>query len=290
MIADVERLVEEQTGAAPSTVEPLGSGLEHVAYLVDERLVVRFAGADVMPVEREALLLATVEAVAPLPVPRPLFVVADRECLAYEYLQGVPLLELPDEVRSRSAESVGRELGGLLKTLHAVEPERVRDLVDVDDDAPEVWLDDARGSYAQAAEAVPADFRAAVERFLDSAPPPRGSARVFSHNDLGIEHVLVDPATLRVTGVIDWSDAALTDPAYDFGLLLRDLGRPGLESALAGYGGSRDATARAEFYARCALLEDLAYGLESGRAAYVGKSVNELQALFAPGVDTAKSQ
>jgi aminoglycoside phosphotransferase (APT) family kinase protein len=35
---------------------------------------------------------------------------------------------------------------------------------------------------------------------------------VLSHNDLGIEHVLVDPATLEVTGVVDWSDAAIVDP------------------------------------------------------------------------------
>jgi len=27
-----------------------------------------------------------------------------------------------------------------------------------------------------------------------------------------------------VTGIIDWSDAAIVDPAHDFGLLHRDLG------------------------------------------------------------------
>jgi aminoglycoside phosphotransferase (APT) family kinase protein len=42
---------------------------------------------------------------------------------------------------------------------------------------------------------------------------------VFSHNDLGIEHVLIDPGTWTVTGIIDWSDAAIVDPAIDFGLL-----------------------------------------------------------------------
>ncbi len=36
--------------------------------------------------------------------------------------------------------------------------------------------------------------------------------------------MLVDPDTWEVTGIIDWSDAAIVDPAYDFGLLYRDLG------------------------------------------------------------------
>jgi aminoglycoside phosphotransferase (APT) family kinase protein len=86
-----------------------------------------------------------------------------------------------------------------------------------------------------------------------------------------------------VTGVIDWSDAAVCDPAYDFGLLLRDLGPDGLEAALAAYGrpdpGLRDRTL---FYARCAAIEDLSYGLESGRGEYARKSLDGMAWLF-PG-------
>ena len=93
--------------------------------------------------------------------------------------------------------------------------------------------------------------------------------------------MLVDAATGAVTGVVDWSDAAIADPAYDFGLLLRDLGPEALDAAVGGYGfdpaGLRE---RAAFYARCAVLEDLAYGLESGRDAYVDKSLAGLEWLF----------
>lgn len=75
-----------------------------------------------------------------------------------------------------------------------------------------------------------------------------------------VEHVLIDAGT--VAGVIDRSDAAVVDPAYDFGLVLRDLGRGGFEAALAAYSrpvaGLRE---RAWFYARCAVLEDLAFDL-----------------------------
>jgi aminoglycoside phosphotransferase (APT) family kinase protein len=38
--------------------------------------------------------------------------------------------------------------------------------------------------------------------------------------------------TRASTGIIDWSDAALADPAYDFGLLCRDLGAAALDLAL----------------------------------------------------------
>ena len=38
------------------------------------------------------------------------------------------------------------------------------------------------------------------------SPPPDGDTLVFSHNDLGIEHVLVDDSATTVTGVeaIGW--------------------------------------------------------------------------------------
>ena len=87
------------------------------------------------------------------------------------------------------------------------------------------------------------------------------------------------PATLAVTGVIDWSDAALVDPACDFGLILRDLGPDALTAAVRAYGGPVS-TARASFYARCKLLEDLAYGLRTGRDAHVTKSLTGLTWLF----------
>jgi 2-haloacid dehalogenase len=74
-----------------------------------------------------------------------------------------------------------------------------------------------------------------VEAFLTAPPPHRSGTLVFCHNDLGIEHILIAPATGTITGVIDWGDAALADPARDFGLLYRDLGPAALATALTAY-------------------------------------------------------
>jgi aminoglycoside phosphotransferase (APT) family kinase protein len=143
---------------------------------------------------------------------------------------------------------------------------------------------------------VPAAHRAAVERFLATRPPSPPRTLVFSHNDLGVENVLVeasDDGVPRVSGVIDWSDAALVEPACDLGRVLRDLGATGLAAALAALSsdepgpdeptGSREAvTGRAWFYARCLVLEDLAFGLDTGHDAYRRKALRALGRLF-PG-------
>ena len=93
----------------------------------------------------------------------------------------------------------------------------------------------------------------------------RAACSRFCHNDLGAEHLLVDPADLTVTGVIDWTDAAIADPAAEAGRLLRDLGADALDRVLDGMdgaGGDRDAVAaRAWCHARLLAVEDLAYAM-----------------------------
>jgi aminoglycoside phosphotransferase (APT) family kinase protein len=104
---------------------------------------------------------------------------------------------------------------------------------------------------------------------------------VLCHDDLGIEHVLVD-GDGAVTGVIDWSDAAVADPAGDLGRILRDLGPDALDAALAAFAPDdpEPLRRRAAFRARCGALEDLAYGLDEGRPAHVDKVLVALPWLF----------
>ncbi len=267
------------------SVVPLGEGLDNVAYEVNGELVVRFSKeTDPERLTHEAHLLAAVAEVSPLPVPRPVFADAEQGCLAYLKLPGVPLLDMPGHRRPDHQTSVAAALGELLTALHAVPLARLAGLVEPDDQPLADWRRGAAQTYATVAGQVPVAHRGPVEAFLDATPPDGGYALVFSHNDLGIEHVLVDPVTWAVTGVIDWSDAAIVDPAYDFGLLYRDLGRAALATAVRRYRTDVNDLAalreRAVFYARCSVFEDLAYGLAAGRHAYVDKSLAAMGWLF----------
>ncbi|MDQ7908839.1 phosphotransferase [Phytohabitans sp. ZYX-F-186] len=252
----------------------LGAGLDNVAYEVNGDFIVRFgSGADA---DREARLLTVLGNISPLPVPVPRF--TDAGCLAYRKLPGVPLLD----AAGVDGVPVAAALGGLLAALHAAPVDRMAKLVATDDLPMDEWRREARETYASVSAHIPSAYRRRVEGFLETPAPEDPDVLAFSHNDLGIEHVLVDPATGAVTGVIDWSDAAIVDPAFDFGLIHRDLGPAALDAALAGYGAVPDGLrARAVFYARCNVFEDLAYGLETSRERYVAKSLRALEWLFA---------
>ncbi len=265
----------------------IGEGVDNLAYEVNGELIVRFSKepdptrrAELIHAETE-LLFAVVD-ISPLPVPEPLFADPGRGCWAYFKLSGVPLLDRPLSQRLARAAVAAAALGRFLAALHAAPVEQMAQLVDPDEVPMAEWRDEAATNYTAVVTAIPANRRGAVEAFLGASPPDSDGALVFSHNDLGIEHVLVAPATGAITGVIDWSDAALTDPASDFGLLYRDLGPAALAAALTAYGRGDTAALRerAAFYARCSLLEDLAYGSRTGLSAYTAKSLAALPWLF----------
>ncbi|MGW1345551.1 phosphotransferase family protein [Kribbella sp. NPDC002412] len=257
----------------------LGAGLDNQAYEVNGELVVRLAREPGV-VRREADLLEWVGKVSTLPVPQPVFVLPEDGCLAYRKLGGTPLIDLPPEVRSQCALRVAAELAGLLGVLHAVDVDQIADLVDIDDEPLDAWRDEAADIYASVASVLTPERQRSVEAFLQSPLPAPASRLVFSHNDLGIEHVLVDESTYDVAGVIDWSDAAICDPARDLGLILRDLGPAAYDAAASRLPADEGLADRAWFYARCSLLEDLHYGLEADRPTYVEKSLPAADWLF----------
>jgi aminoglycoside phosphotransferase (APT) family kinase protein len=271
------------------SVVRLGEGWDNIAYEVNGELIVRFSkvtdpASRAACVNHEARLLAAVVDISPLPVPELTFTDPDQGCLAYFTIPGVPLLDVSQPQRSAHGRSIAATLGELLTAMHAVPVDRMADLVDTDDRSLAEWRDEAAQNFATVAEEIPVVNHRSIAAFLDAPPPDDGYALAFSHNDLGIEHVLIDPVACTVTGIIDWSDAAIVDPAYDFGLLYRDLGPGAADVAIHSYrtdiNDIGSTAERAVFYARCSVFEDLAYGIERGQDKYVNKSLAAMEWLF----------
>ncbi|MEV0156959.1 phosphotransferase [Micromonospora sp. NPDC050686] len=237
----------------------LGQGLDNTAFLAAD-LVLRVAADH--SVTREASLLEVVAPRVSTPVPRTCFVDDDAGVLAYPLLPGRPLLN------RTPARGVARTLGLFLRELHDIDTAMVDQLVPVEDAGPSEWLEDLDG---------PADCL----RLLRASVPRPARRRVLAHADLGAEHILEQDGS--ITGVIDWSDAAITDPALDFARLYRDFGEDFLLESLRAYGGlddGDDALARITFFARCAALEDLSFGREHRRNDYLQAAERSLGWLF----------
>jgi hypothetical protein len=123
------------------------------------------------------------------------------------------------------------------------------------------WRDEAETFFETVSQHLPPVSRRPIVEFFRSSPPPDGDTLVLSHNDLGIEHVLVDDSATTVTGVIDLGPAAL-------------------DAARRGYPEEAGLRDRAWFIARCSVFEDLAYGVETRDRRYVDKNVEAIGWLF----------
>jgi aminoglycoside phosphotransferase (APT) family kinase protein len=251
----VSALRRHRADLSGAPITELGSGLDNAAYAVGE-LVLRAGDADIA---RESALLEELGPRLPLPIPRPEFADAESGVLAYRRLPGAPLLGRP--AGPRAAEVLGR----FLRELHAIDPAELGEAIDGDAADPAEWLDGLEG---------PPEL---LRLLRESCPEPAGEVAV-AHADLGAEHILAEGET--ITGIIDWTDAAVTDPALDFARPLRDFGPGFLHELLAAYGTAPPPLGRIEFFARCAALEDLAYGRASGRSEYVSGAERSFEWLF----------
>jgi aminoglycoside 2''-phosphotransferase len=101
-------------------------------------------------------------------------------------------------------------------------------------------------------------FQKGVETFDNASYQP-----LFVHGDLTDRNILVNARTGKATGILDWGDSAIMDPAIDFAGLFelnRELGYATLDA----YGHeSDDFRARVEVYWRLLPYFEILYGIYS---------------------------
>ncbi len=236
----------------PTSLQPLPGGFSGETFLAEsagERVVVRIygprsAGRGPLAPEVDAAVLELVRELLP--------VAAVLEVRRGEPDAGLPGLlvtsVLPGErldlvlptLAPEGLRLVGERLGTLVGRLgHMVQPrrgsfaDRSLHIVEPPPALRELpaWLDE----HAERLDTETVDgLRPVVEDAQDLLDEDRGACLV--HSDLNTKNLLVDPATLEVTGLVDWEFAHSGLPWTDLGNLLRFERDPLLvEAALRGY-------------------------------------------------------
>jgi aminoglycoside phosphotransferase (APT) family kinase protein len=90
---------------------------------------------------------------------------------------------------------------------------------------------------------------------------------VLAHRDLGPEHLLV--ADGSVSGVIDWTDAGLDDPAMDLAWLVHGTPPRFRDALLRVYAPRSDELRRSLDWYRMGPWHEVLWGLDEGGTAYV---------------------
>ncbi len=223
--AEIARQFPELAGLP---VRAFDSGWDNAVLAVGDRWLFRFVHREIAVdgSRRELAVLGSVGEL-PLPVPRPRFVGRPSRDVPWPFwgaaaLPGIGLAESGLPVGCRG--TVAAELGGFLHALH--DPARLGEVGDLPVDPigrgdPTRQAARAERRLAAMAAAGSDDVRDRAAELLARSGPLRraaaglapGEGRVLVHGDLHARHVLVDGE--RPSGVIDWGDTAIADPAVD---------------------------------------------------------------------------
>jgi len=275
-------------------VKPIVHGWDYLVLEVNGEFIFRFprgASAEAQ-LEKEIALLPALTEALPIPVPHFEFVANgcelwDKRFAAYRKIEGVPLTtESLESVRS-SHPAAG--LSHFLSKLHRFPVSRAVQLKAPDAD-PAGWRGQYCNMYHQVEEQVfprlSAAGRSKAAALWEDFLTDEGNYQfkpVLVHADLAGEHILCDLRRAAISGVIDWGDACIGDPALDFAGLLNDCGPHFAREVLAGYRGDTDETfwLRVVFYARIIPFHEILFGLDTNDEECVRRVLQELRQTLA---------
>jgi aminoglycoside phosphotransferase (APT) family kinase protein len=154
--------------------------------------------------------------------------------VGYRRLPGVGA----DRVRLADPGPLAADIGALFSTLHRVDPGQVPPTPD--DWEHEPWAE-LRTELAAAADRIRPllgpDLLSRAEPYLAGlvTEPDQDGRHRFIHNDICPDHLIVDPGTGRLNGLIDFTDAMVGEPVLDFVGLIGIGGYRFIERVVAGY-------------------------------------------------------
>jgi aminoglycoside phosphotransferase (APT) family kinase protein len=239
---------------APIHLKPFGEGWDNVAWRVNGECVFRFPrrqmGADCM--QSELTVLPHLVDRLPLEIPHPVFI--GEACdefpwpfAGYRLLSGTPADELRLNMQSR--EPLAAPLGRFLRTLHAIPADEVRGWQTPLDTLGRLAMpgrtDQARKYLADAETAGLIRDASQWESILLEAEEETGTedrSLCLVHGDLHSKHILIEAGQL--SGVIDWGDVHLGDPAADVAFALSFFEGTARQSFFEAYGTVSEQTLR----------------------------------------------
>lgn len=236
------------------TVTDFPGGWDSEARLVDGRWVERRPRRPEVGrrLRRETRLMPWLAPQLPLLVPVPQPIPDEPYAVRHELVPGEPVAD--------PGPAHGRALGRFLRALHAAAPaEAVRQGAPAAEEAAAERAALAADFRARVLPLLPAELDRPARELLEALPACPADTLV--HGDLGPEHVLGHGDAL--TGVIDFGDVHIGDPAIDLAWALHGTPRGFAEALAAEYGGvTPELRARSLIWHRLGPWHEVVYGLD----------------------------
>lgn len=231
------------------------AGFNNDVFIVNKEYIFRFPKDDkaVRHLNREIKLLPLLAKKTTLTVPHFEFMGSvdsnpDHPFVGYRLLPGLPLNEWEQPKQDRETRlNIASKIGSALLELHSVDPLFVPEpLQEKTDRAPRKIISDfleigrtfafqmIRGKIGPDAEALIQKIERLLSHYVHG-DENFAFVRTTVHGDFALEHILVNPASQEISGIIDWSTLGSGDPAEDFWRLYAALDEETMRSIFSTY-------------------------------------------------------
>ena len=182
--------------------------------------------------------------------------------VAHRYVPGTPLSRL-GAPRGAAREALARDLARFLSRLHAIPLSLAKQAgIETASLGTSTYTPLTKQSIPYLGESTTRWLQGKTDAFLAAGGTSKAPRRVI-HADISGAHILLDDAR-RLSGVIDFGDILVADPALDFAGLLNHLTWRDLERVWAYYDGTLDADVerRVRYYIEVQAIFQVVYGAD----------------------------
>ncbi|PGO34031.1 aminoglycoside phosphotransferase [Bacillus cereus] len=273
-------------------------GWDNIAVIINDDLLFRFPRkleyAKRIPLEKELCTILS-HSLQRIEVPKyHLLYKNDCDtvpfCSYYPLIHGKPLkTEIVAKLEKKEIEAIITQLATFLATLHSIPLKRVETLGFPIEKTPPYWKELQTKLNQYLTNSLTSLQKSALNRLFENffayiAKPTFQNTII--HADFTHHHILFNNLNKTISGVIDFGDAQIGDPAFDFAGLYYDFGHEFTTSVYEQYSTlvshhdplliHRITT----FYQYSPLLHNLIYNIETNNEMELNKSKEQLKAIL----------
>jgi aminoglycoside 2''-phosphotransferase len=188
----------------------------------------------------EKAFLAKFKAISPLPVPDHQYI--ENDFVGYPKIQGALLtVELFQDISKQSRERIARQIGQFLSAVHNFPVDEAK-RIGVTEGWDGWYIKIIRNFRDTIAPTLPPSAQKPTMTCIEQMLAEPFESTVI-HGDFALEdHVFFDEKRQELSGVIDFADVTLNDPAHDFQNIVEYGGEEFFKTVMSHYRGKDDPT------------------------------------------------
>jgi len=234
----------------------------------------------------ERAILPQLDSRTKIEIPRFIFKSEDDDQVSYvgyKMITGTALtIGMLKKLSKTQLANVSNDIGRFLTTLHSfTDLESLKDL-EVAESSEEKWADFRIEVIEKTGLVLSQAEKLWINRLFDdflTNPRTFNYQPTLIHSDFTSDHILFNEEHQSISGVIDFGDVEIGDPAFDFAGICTSYGRDFMKMVLENYNREIDdgfINRIDDFYVKQVPLHGLIYGIENNNELQIKQSVSYL--------------